>query len=63
MDAQIKNVKFIRQKEKKDIWNYFDVIVTNDEKIIKNKPHEGKTLISTRKFKGVDLKLKNLKIF
>ncbi len=58
--SHIKNVKFIRQKEKKDIWNYFDIIITNDEKIIKNKS-EGKTLISTRKFKNVDFKIKKPK--
>tara|TARA_R100001086_G_scaffold76577_1_gene37089 strand:+ start:625 stop:1182 length:558 start_codon:yes stop_codon:yes gene_type:complete len=66
--SQIKDVKFIKQKEKSDIWDDFDVIVTNDKKIVKNKPNN-KILISSRKFKGVDLKFKkpgdilNLEIF
>jgi hypothetical protein len=66
--CQIKNIKFIRQKEKKNIWDNFDVIISDDEKIIKNKP-KTKTLISTRKFKNVDITIKkpieilNLEIF
>ena len=66
--CQIKNIKFIRQKEKISIWDDFDIIITNDKKIAKNKP-KNKTLISSRKFKTVDLKFKktseilNLEIF
>ena len=55
--CQIKNIKFIRQKEKKNIWDDFEVIVTDDEKIIKNKPIN-KMLISTKKFKNVDVSVK-----
>ena len=66
--CQIKNIKFIRQKEKPEIWNDFDVIVTNDKNIAKHKP-TNKILISSKKFKLVDLKFKkpgdilNLEIF
>ena len=66
--CQIKNIKFIRQKEKMSLWDDFDVLVTNDKKIANHKP-KNKILISSRKFKSVDLKFKkpgdilNLEIF
>ena len=58
--VQIKNIKFIKQKEKKDLWNDFDVIVTNDDKIIKSKP-DSKILVSSRNFKLVDKRFKKIK--
>ena len=66
--CQIKNIMFIRQKEKSSVWDDFDVIVTDDKKIAKHKP-KNKILVSSRKFKNVDLKFKktrdilNLEIF
>jgi|3_EtaG_2_1085321.scaffolds.fasta_scaffold51800_3 hypothetical protein len=58
--SQTKNVRFIKQKEKKKIWEDFDVIITNDEKIIKHKP-DNKILVSNRSFKLVDVKFKKIK--
>ncbi len=58
--SQVKNICFIKQKDKKNIWENFDIIITNDEKIIKNKP-ENKILVSSRNFKNVDTKIKKIK--
>ncbi len=43
--SQVKNIRFITKDDKPNVWNDFDVIVTNDSDIIKNKPKE-KVLIT-----------------
>lgn len=58
--SQVKNIRFLTKEDKPNVWNDFEVIITNDSDIVKSKP-KNKVLITLDSKGNSKFKIKKIK--